>query len=330
MESLIGDLSELLQAGIDIERACRLLRGNLRYRPVADILRVALTQGDSFASIWSRYDYPIEIQVFIEVGEATGALSEALALAASYLSKRRTARERFSKLLAYPAALLVLNVAVTYLLAAFVIPSFGQMYEALHLEQTNSLRTLFTLARIFTQFGPYAAVSLSLGAGLSYFLRRRIYPHLSGLLKYNAYLRTWVQMTRSYQAMQLFAILLQSGVDIIQALLLLERLDIAHMRRQWVYICQQIEQGATLSEALSQLPQLMPIVFEMMQLSEQTGDIALGTMRLSVYLERMLVRRQEQFVRILEPLCTIFLGGTVGGSTLLLMLPMMDIVSKLA
>lgn len=329
-EALLGDLSDLLAAGVDLELSLRLLLSHRAYRGTIQTLREYVLNGRSLSSGLLAAGIGAEVQAFVQAGEATGELAGALALAASYLGRRRAVWEQAVKAGSYPIVLLLLTGLVMYLLAALVIPSFARMYAGMHIREDFSLVFLFALAHVLTELTMPLGVVLLLLAVVLAVRRKQLLDMLRASCMKLSYLRGLMQLFYSHRIIHLFAFLLQGGVDVLAAVSWLERLDIAGLGHRFGAVREGIERGDTLVEAFQQVLELAPVVFHMMSLAERTGDVATAMAHIYDYLERSRVRRQEQITRLIEPIVTLILGATVGGATLLLMLPMMDLISQLS
>ncbi|MCY0876327.1 MAG: type II secretion system F family protein [Firmicutes bacterium] len=323
-------MSDLLRAGVDLDVALQLLSENARYRRVVDHLRKGVLEGTSLATSLRDAGVQGEVQAFIEAGEVTGALAQALALAAHYLERRRMVWEQVMKLGSYPALLVILTSLVMYLLAAIVIPSFAKMYTAMGIQEGTSLQWLFLFSRVVTVSAlPVLGFVLVAGSGL-YLARQRVRGALRAACMKVGYLRSFLQLVYSHRIFHLLAFLLQGGVDVLRAVTWLQHLDIASLGHRFQKVRASMEQGDSLVSAFQHISELTPVVFQMLSLAETTGDVVTATKQIYEYLERARVRRQEQIARIAEPMITLVLGGAVGLATLLLMMPMMQLISQLS
>ncbi|MCY0901767.1 MAG: type II secretion system F family protein [Firmicutes bacterium] len=328
-ESFTQELGELLRAGIDIHQACGALAQQSAYRKPATEIAAALAEGGTLSGALERLQVPREVYVFVQFGELTGDLARALTLSCEYLAGKRRMRERLFRLLAYPSLLFVLNVAVVYLLSSVVLPSFARMYQSLEVEEGAEVHVLFIAAALFRDVAPVLAGMLALLLLVSLSRKKEATRMLTQLSGKVGPLRRWLQFSRGYRSMYLLSFLLSGGIDVLAGLEHLRSLDAAGMGPCFAEIRDRLLSGATLSDSLAGRDEFPVIVSQVFALAERTGDLAEGARRLTDHLERALTRRQEGLVRWAEPVLTVMLGLTVGSATLVLMIPMMDMVGRL-
>lgn len=328
-ESFTQELGELLRAGIDVHQACGALAQQSAYRKPATEIAGALAQGGTLSGALQSLQVPREVYVFVQFGELTGDIARALSLSCEYLAGKRQMRERLFKLLAYPSLLFVLNFAVVYLLSAVVLPSFARMYDSLEVGKGDEIQLLFTAAWLFRSFVPVLAGSFTLLLLVSLSRKADAIRLLTRLCEKVGPLRRWLQFFRGYRSMYLLSFLLSGGIDVIAGLEHLSSLNVAGLGLCFAEIRERIMTGTTLSDSLAGRDEFPMIVCQVFALAERTGDLAEGARRLTDHLQRAVTRRQEGLVRWAEPALTVLLGLTVGGATLVLMIPMMDMVGRL-
>lgn len=330
-EYLLTDISELLGAGLDMDRALHVLadRQN-RMGPVTRCLRDGIRIGQPFSQALALSGFSLEIQSYVRMGECTGDLEQALCRTAQHLKTRRLRQEHLKQMTAYPTLLFLLTHVVIGLLVAVVLPGFNRMYAALGLKVAGSAEVLFAVGAWLSTWAPWLAVVLLLLTIFIWRFQHRCIAYLVHFLLSYSSTRLLTQVILSKRAMEVLAFLLHGGTDILHAFEVLGEINVSGMSREWMAVCAELSTGRTLSTILADLPQFPTLVTEMVFLAEQTGDLEQGTMRAYQYLERESSRQLERFLRYFEPATTTVLGVLIGGATLLLMMPMMDLVKTLS
>lgn len=330
-ESLLTDLADLLEAGIDLGVALAMIAGRTgAARHLAEKLREKVLSGERVTVGLEKLGCPALTLCIVKTGEETGELELAMAKAGMRLAEKRSRRERVRSLFFYPAALSLVCVAVVYLLAAVVLPDFDRMFRAFRLHEGLYTVILFGAGDVVAKGGPIFGMSMALlAAGIC--TRRK---------STGAWLETWLlrsratrplwQLIRSRDAFEGLSALLDGGVDLFSAVRFLAAQDQPSLRPGWVEVARVLESGETLSAALRQWVFIRPEAAEIVYLSEQTGDLPRGTARADQYIERTLGRLAERVVQMAEPTATVVLGLVVGGATLLFMMPMLDLVRQLS
>ena len=331
MEVFLSDLNDLLQAGIDVDAALSALSMHtVKHKRYALSLQKSVRQGVPLSYALSEVGFSDIIVHFLKTGEWTGELPAALGKAVDFLRTRRLRRERFERMLAYPAMLTVLSLVVTQLLVSVVLPEFYHLYLSLGIALEDSTRLLFTLGAVVAWVLPLVLLLLVCTAGLSLVIYRRMgLRGFSYLAAYGPWSRLVILM-QVKQSMEVLSFLLQGGLDLLTSLKYMAQMNSAGLEREWEQAAHDIALGISFSEVLRLHTRMPQLVIETIALSERTGDVPGSTCRLSGYYTRKMDQAIERFFRYVEPVTTVILGLVVGGATLLFMLPMMSLIRQLS
>ncbi len=331
MEYFLSDLSDLLQAGIDIDTALSALSSQaIKRGSFAIVLQEKVRQGQSLASGFSLLFFPDIIVRILRLGEWTGDLANALKKAAHYLETKRLRRERLWRILAYPLVLTILCFAVTQLLASIVLPEFYHMYQSLGVSLSKLTEFLFYLGRVIAWGLPRALIALIVLCIVLVVLYRRNGANMSYFPFSHGPLRKWLTLLEAKQSMEVLSFLLQSGLDLLTSLTYMAEMDSAGLAREWGLVVYDVSLGMSFSEVLKNRTTLPQLVIDTLEMAEKTGDLPGSTHRLSSYYTRTVDQKMERFFRTLEPLSTAILGVIIGFATLLFMLPMMNLIRQLS
>lgn len=331
MEYLLVDLSELLQAGLDLHLALHILHARHgAHAQDLETLRRGVESGRPLSEGLAAVGFTSSVVGFLQAGELAGDVAQAAGRTGFHLERKRGYRTRLAKMLAYPLLLTLLCVVLTYVLAAIVMPNFENMYHAMNLKLNGPTELLFAFSRLIAAVMPVTLLAMGLLVIVGVTARQTIRPGILVIgLKWKAS-RSLIQMWKAREGMEVLNLLLGAGIDLLQALRVMAQADTARMRGMWTQAAMEIESGVPLSDALAHLSLMPPVVKDMMELAERTGDLERGSERLFHYLEAYLDRWFERVLRTVEPAMTFFLGGVVGIATMLLMWPMMQLVRQLS
>ena len=121
------------------------------------------------------------------------------------------------------------------------------------------------------------------------------------------------------------AVLLGSGVVIDQALLLVEGVaENAFFRREIRRAHAAVQKGCLLSDAFRDKGLLPPMLLELLETGEATGEMEQMLEKISEFCRLDLNTRAERIRALLPPLALLFLGGTVGFILFSAVLPLLD------
>ncbi len=331
MEYFLSDLSDLLQAGIDIDAAlCALSSRAIKRGSFANVLRERVRQGQSLASGFSVLSFPDIIVRILRLGEWTGDLSHALTKAAHYLEIKRLRRERLVRVLSYPMVLTIFCFAVTQLLASVVLPEFYHMYESLGVPLSKSTELLFYLGRVIAWGLPRMLIALIVLCIVFVVLYRSKRAKMIQLPFSHGPLMRWFTLLQAKQSMEVLAFLLQGGLDLLTSLTYMAEMNSAGLASEWSLVVHDVSLGMSLSEVLKDRTALPQLIIDTLEMAEKTGDLPGSAHRLSSYYTRTVDQKTERFFHLLEPVSTAILGLIIGFATLLFMLPMMNLIRQLS
>ncbi len=330
LEFFVADLGDMLAAGIDLDMALAVLAGASKlYREIALSLQAQVRRGVELGEVFRNASFSEVVVAFVRIGLVTGNLSLALAKLSSHFAERRKRREKLAKLVAYPLFLSALSTLSLYLAAWLLAPQFLRFYGAMNLSIPGSVAWLLQALEGVATGLPYALATCVIIALLLWRTRGRWLR----VAERKIVQQRWGGFLRAIKAMQNFtvlALLLDAGIDLLAALQVLIVTDTARMCEEWQTMVAAIERGQPLSQALKGSPYMPELVVEMLAIAEQTGDLEGGAARLKGYYERLIVRGVERFFAAFEPVSLMVLGVLVGGITMVLMLPMTDLVKQLS
>jgi type IV pilus assembly protein PilC len=109
--------------------------------------------------------------------------------------------------------------------------------------------------------------------------------------------------------------LIQSGIDVVSAIDLAERvLKNAHYRQQFRQMRQIVRRGRSLSEAVqsTDLKRLCPMAPALVSVGEQAGGVDQSLLQVAADCEAALDRRTKLLAKLVEPAVFVVVGGMVG------------------
>jgi type IV pilus assembly protein PilC len=138
---------------------------------------------------------------------------------------------------------------------------------------------------------------------------------------------TMAKETNSARTARTLSSLLNSGVDVMQALEITEEVVQNHFYKQVLRTARErVEKGTPLSETFIERKDLYPIlVGEMILVGEETGAIAGMLGELAIFYETEVERKTKDLSTIIEPLLMVVIGAGVGFFALALIAPIYKI-----
>ena len=267
----------------------------------------------------------------VEVGEQTGTLDTALLRLAEHLQSQHELRGRVKSAMRYPLIVIGAIVVAMLVLSVFVMPKFAPMFR--QLGDALPLPTKILLgSSVFVQSH---GVELLLGlvglvAAWKFYIRRpqgrllwdraRLRLPVFGKLQFESIL------ARSFKSL---ALTLNAGLPMIQALKLIERsADNIHIARRFDAVRTLIESGEPLSRATEQSGLFPPLLLQMIEIGEETGELPRLLEEVADFYRREVDYRLANLGALIEPALMVVVGGMVLILALGIFLPMWDMIGR--
>ncbi len=253
----------------------------------------------------------------VKSGEASGKLNEIFLHLADYLEKENAFRSKLKGAMIYPLFIIVVFVAVVGIIMIYVIPQLAEVLASTDQElpfitevvmnASAFLKTgwwIILLGLIGSVFGIIKLSKTSKGKDFFDKMFLRV-PLLAGFLK---------KLYLSRFALNL-STLVSGGLPIVQALEITGRVVGNNVYRDIIFETRDgVKKGETISSILEKYPNFIsPLFFQMIIAGEKTGSVDESLLNVVQFYEDDVDRSLDTFVRLLEPIFIVVLGGFVAG-----------------
>lgn len=325
----------MVQAGIQTDEAVALLQteskdGGLLERGLA-AMKAQLEQGESLAAAMRESDiFPDYAVRMIEAGESSGRLEDVLFRLGRYYAEQKTISEKLHSAVTYPAAMLVLIIAVLVVMLTTVLPSFRDVYNNLTGSLSSSSYAYIRWAWVFCWAAlivmALAAVCLLVGlllwkSGKRPFVEKILkkFPSVGGLLDATA-------LFRFTGAVHTF---LSSGEMQDEAVLSsIPMTDSADMEEKLRRCAKRMEEGHSLAQAAYDEELFEPVYGRMLLSGERSGGLEHVLERLNALQEQSISARVDRLVEVVGPVLSGILMVTIGLTLISVMLPLIGMMNS--
>ena len=328
------NLGSMLTAGLTVTRALSVIERqtkNLKLKNVVKQNGAKINKGDSF--FVSLQDFP---EVFsdlyvamIRAGEESGNLAESLQTLAIQMEKSSTIKKKIKGAMIYPAIVITVMFVIGILMMIFVMPTITDLFKGMNKDLPATTQALISTSDFLVNHTFLALLGIiSVISGFIYFLRTKIGKYTtSWLVPKLPVIGTLAKETNSARTARTLSSLLNSGVDVIQALEITEEVvQNIFYKRILRTARNRVEKGTALSESFIERPDLYPIlVGEMILVGEETGQIAGMLKELAIFYETEVERKTKDLSTIIEPLLMVVIGAGVGFFAMALIGPIYSI-----
>ncbi|MCZ8097885.1 MAG: type II secretion system F family protein [Burkholderiales bacterium] len=319
LAGLVRDLAVLVDAGLPVDRALRVLSGEGSEAPrraVAEGLLADVIAGRSLAdAAAARPVFPSEVVAMFRAGEVSGRLGPVLLDLADLLERREEIRARTRSALAYPLFVGVVALIALGVIVGVLVPSIAPIFEEGGRPMPPVVAALSALGDHAAAV--FAAVFAAVAATIMTFrlarrrtvLRRRLHR---GLLRLPL-IGELARLKDGGRFLQTLATLVAARVPLVAALGTAGGV----MRNDWLQAqaettAGRVREGATLAAATAADDFLPPAAVQMIGVGEETGRLAEMLSRAARLAEAQERTRTERMLTLLTPLLTVAIAGVVG------------------
>ena len=326
----------VIDAGVSVSEALGMLAQQTENKTLRKAIfqtQKEIQQGETLADAMRKQGKRIFAPMFVNMvaaGEASGNLSVAFSRMADYYENANKTKAALQKAMIYPIVVLIVVVIVMFVMMLFVLPRFKTIFEDMGAELPWITRAIMGTSDFFVD---YWWLILIVGAviGLLIWLFSRS--------KKGKYFFDWISRkipvfgpltvkTASAQFARTFATLIASGLPIIEALEIVSRsMTNVYFKDELLRAREQVAVGTPLADAL-QAGGLFPnMVYQMIRIGEESGDIEKMLDKLSEYYDEEVQNATKNMMALLEPMIIVALCLVVGTVAIGVMLPMFQMYS---
>jgi general secretion pathway protein F len=330
------ELLSLLDAGLNLVEAIQALAERASQpeaRRVLDRVLGGMREGLSFSQSLShipQHFSPLYIAT-VRSSEQTGNLKEALSRYIAYQEEVDRVRKKVVSALIYPAILAGVGGLVLSFLLFYVVPRFARVYEGISKDLPVFSKALLSVGRAVTQHGWLMAALISgLLIAIAYVatdrrIRAAILRRLWRIPSVGERIKAY-QLARMYRTL---GMLLRAGIPFVRAVSMVEDLLAEHLRAQLASARKSIEEGVSLSTALTAAGLASPVATRMLVVGERGGQLGEMLERIARFYDDETSRFVDWFTRLLEPALMAILGLSVGGVVVLMYMPIFELAGAI-
>ncbi|WP_281556599.1 type II secretion system F family protein [Thalassomonas sp. RHCl1] len=331
LEFLTAELSLLLESGVRIDKGIDIIKRTKAKPALAQLLDEIsrdLKKGRNLSEAVREHSDvfdPLYCNL-IELGEASGNLSEIFADLAADLKFKRDLRSKIIGSLTYPLVIFFVCLLSIFFIFNFIIPKMAGMFsEAADLPWytqfmldtsawMNQYQGLLVLGSIAVFFGLVAATKrpgfIKWWQGVS--LKLPVIKHaviIVERIRFNSGL----------------AMMIKSGVAIDKSLeLSTGNIKNQFLRREMEIAKQKVKRGSALTPALK-LTSLYPDFFiSLLEVGEESGNLERVFNEVANRSRQEFEGWTEKMTTLIEPLMILFMGGFIGGVVVMMLLSMVS------
>jgi type II secretory pathway component PulF len=314
------ELSDLLDAGLQIEQALRVMESRKelsKIKQIATDLRQRVREGSSLSNALRQVSTSFGDLYcnLVSAGEVSGSLPELLKRQASFLVTIDDLQKKVVSALIYPAMIFVLGLGLIFLFMTYLVPQMTVLFEKTGKNIPLLTRVLIEVSAFFSHYwwailGALALTGLSFWQlirqprGRKWWHRVQLkIPVVGGVLRGRFYA----------QFSQTLANLLSNGLPLLNGLQLMRGATLNEFwRRSLLEVTDYVGEGGAFSRGLQRFTDFPSLFIDMVAVGEQTGDLAKALDKVGKKYDKELNLRIQRLTSMVQPLIIVVMAGMVG------------------
>lgn len=327
----------MTQAGVTIIDALNMLSEQTQNKKLREAIKntqVSVEKGETLSDSMNEQKgiFPPLLMHMVKAGEASGSLDIAFERMAIQFEKDAKLRATVKKAMIYPIIVCIVAIGVVIVMLTVVIPNYSSMFE--QMDMTLPAITLavmhasdFIINYWYILIIAIAAIVLAFRAFQKTPNGRHILDSMALKSKIMGPLR---QKSTSARFARTLSTMLAAGISLVDAVeITAGTMDNVIMRDALMDAREEIVQGVPLSAPLQKCGKFPPMVYHMVRIGEESGDVEGLLTKLADYYEEEVELATESMMALMEPLIILLLAGIVGLLIGAVMAPMLKMYQGL-
>lgn len=326
-------LGILLKSGLPLVQALSRMRehgAEGEWRTIAAGLQARLEDGQTLSGALEGYPQIFDTMYaqLVRAGEEGGTLPETLTRLAQTGERRDDLRSKVRMALVYPSAMLAMGAVTVFVLLAFVVPMFSDVFKETGQTLPLPTRILMNLST-FLQAWWWVVVPAIGGALL---LLTNLAKQSQAKIMIDKILLTIPRLGSTLRAAELASFtrtlgtLLKNGIPIVNALFVTtDSIRNSVYREGSQSLERAVRDGAPLSEAMKSTNLYPDLVVASVGVGEESGTLDEALLQSADELDQEVEREMRVLMTLLEPVMIVFVGLIVGFIVMAMILPIFDL-----
>lgn len=322
----------IINAGVPVVTALGMLVEQVENKMLAKAIldsKESIESGETLSDSMAMHPsvFPEMLITMVHAGEISGSLDISFIRMAEQFEKSSKLQASVKKASIYPAVIAIVATIVIIGMLLFVIPTFEEMLTSM--DMTLPAVTVmvlnasdFLLEKWFVVLG----VTLVTVAVLKTYARTNNGKYVGGLITLRLPLvKVLVTKITSAKLTRTLSTLLAAGVPLMQSLeIVAGTINNVHFKKAILKTRDEISVGSSLSEPLKQCGLFPPLVYQMINIGEETGGLENMLTKIADYFDDEVEATTDQMMALMEPLIIVLMAVVVGVVIGAVMAPMAE------
>jgi len=265
----------------------------------------------------------------VAAGEVGGILDDVLLRVSTYMEKADALKRKIKGAMMYPAVVMTVAIGATATLMIVVVPTFVKMFNQAGVDLPLPTQIVVGLSHFLSSY----ILFIIAGTIITIVMFRRYYATDNGEKMVDNFklhmplIGDLIRKSSVARFSRTLSTLLSSGVSILEALDITARTAGNRIIQDALLDARtSIGGGETITGPLEESEVFPPMVMQMVNVGEQTGELDKMLGKIAEYYEDEVDAAVESLTSVIEPIIIVYLGVVIGGMVLAMYLPLFSMM----
>ncbi|MCK5460554.1 type II secretion system F family protein [Candidatus Gracilibacteria bacterium] len=315
-----NSLRLLVNSGVPFTKSLRMLAKrttNIKlFRVINTMVYDMEKNGQSFSGAMIKHPsiFSSSETKMIYSGEISGKIEKTLNSIATQLQKSIEFEMQIKSALLYPATVFTAIIIAGIIVVMFIIPQFVSLFAEFGGDLPLSTKTLLWISDFMIQFW-WILLCFLIGSVFAFSSWKKTEEGRKEWDRFILNLPFVKSLINNLQVVRIasnFSTLMHSGIPVNKSLRVLGEIMPNTIIAQAIFSAEiNVRKGLTLSESFRQESTIDPVLSEILEIGEQSGNIAEVLNKIATQYELEVDSQLKNLSTILEPLIILIVGGAV-------------------
>ncbi len=327
----------ILNAGVTVIDALDMLAEqteNKTFRHAIEDVRDAVKKGETLADAMAHHKkvFPDIMIHMVAAGEASGGLDVAFDRVGKHFEKDAHLRGLVTKSLIYPIILILVIIVVVAVMMIKIVPTFTATFDEIDAELPGITVAVMAISDALVHSWYYIVAVVVL---LAFFIKEFKKTERGAILfgKLGLHFPLVGNLTiksASARLARTLSTLTASGISLVDAIVIVERIMSNEIVKQVLKRAEKdVTQGIPLSVPLADSGVFPPMVYHMIKIGEETGNMEDMLDKIADYYDEEVEMATGALLAAMEPLIIIIMALVVIPIVLAVMMPMFSLYNSI-
>lgn len=337
MSVFCRQFESVLNAGVTVVEALDMLSEQTENKPFANAIaevRDSVQRGETLAVAMAEHPkiFPNLMVQMVAAGESSGGLDKAFSRVGSQFEKEAHLKGLIIKSAIYPVILIIVIIVIVAIMMIKIVPTFTEQFDEVGGKLPGITLAVMAVSDFFVHSWYFLVAII---AGIAVFIhawkKTEGGAHMLGKFILKVPLVGPLSIkTASSRMTRTLSTLMGSGVQLVDALgLVTEMMGNAVVKQALKDATEEVSRGIPLSKPLADSGVFPPMVYHMIEIGEETGNMEDMLDKVAAYYDEEVEAATEALLAAMEPLIIIVMALVVVPIVLAIMMPMYSLYNSI-